>query len=312
MILLLQEVIHGTNLMSVLEELKTMLCSPIKPMPVTTDLNETENKTDIDDIPSQFTKVLGKGKPSWNLKKNYFLTVLFWPNKWFYYCPTVCSHLIINGGREEDTVRLATWLLEKCLSHESFLPYRRRLETWRLQVNALWQHTHHRQKWVNTPNTYLTYIHLVTTWCRGDSICLYVSIIVINFVHFRWHHNQSHFSNPNSSSGHSETRAMRRSSTASYQNRGLYLLPPTPYQPNLRSPQVPVNPYSLSHLVSPTNVTSHNIPFQAESQPQNMLQSEVSNFSHCGPYFGRLYWNFSMNSMKSFVELNGCLSSMLF
>ncbi|KAK6621053.1 hypothetical protein RUM43_011357 [Polyplax serrata] len=203
-----EEVIHGTNLMSVLEELKTMLCSPIKPMPVTTDLNETENKTDIDDIPSQFTKVLGK----------------------------VCSHLIINGGREEDTVRLATWLLEKCLSHESFLPYRRRLETWRLQVNALWQHTHHRQK---------------------------------------WHHNQSHFSNPNSSSGHSETRAMRRSSTASYQNRGLYLLPPTPYQPNLRSPQVPVNPYSLSHLVSPTNVTSHNIPFQAESQPQNMLQSEV-------------------------------------
>lgn len=39
-----------------------MLCSPIKPLLVTTDINETENKTDIDDIPSQFTKVLGKGK----------------------------------------------------------------------------------------------------------------------------------------------------------------------------------------------------------------------------------------------------------
>lgn len=47
--------------MNILEELKTMLCSPIKPLPVTTDINETENKTDTDDIPSQFTKVLGQG-----------------------------------------------------------------------------------------------------------------------------------------------------------------------------------------------------------------------------------------------------------
>lgn len=59
---------------------------------------------------------------------------------------SVCTHLIVNGGREEDAVRLATWLLERCLSHESFTPHRRRLETWRLQVHALWQHTHHRQK----------------------------------------------------------------------------------------------------------------------------------------------------------------------
>lgn len=53
--------IRGTNLMNVLEELKTILCSPIKPLPVTNDINETEQKTEIDDIPSQFTKVLGKG-----------------------------------------------------------------------------------------------------------------------------------------------------------------------------------------------------------------------------------------------------------
>lgn len=48
--------------MTVLEELKTIVCSPIKP----TATNETANKTeqDLEDIPSQFTKVLGKGELS--------------------------------------------------------------------------------------------------------------------------------------------------------------------------------------------------------------------------------------------------------
>lgn len=55
---------RSANLVSVLEELKTILSSPIKPLPVTSDINETENKTEMDDIPNQFTKVLGKGNRS--------------------------------------------------------------------------------------------------------------------------------------------------------------------------------------------------------------------------------------------------------
>lgn len=55
-----KDVNRGANLMTVLEELKAILCSPIKPAAT----NETANKTEHDpeDIPSQLTKVLGKGK----------------------------------------------------------------------------------------------------------------------------------------------------------------------------------------------------------------------------------------------------------
>lgn len=107
--------------------------------------------------------------------------------------------------------------------------------------------------------------------------------ILIFFIftnYFRWHHNQSHFSNPNSSSSLSDTRSLRRSSTA-YQNRGLYLLPPTPYQPNLNNSQLPLNTFNISHLVSPTNAMSQNMQFQTESQPQNPHQNEVICSSDC-------------------------------
>ncbi|KAL0266899.1 UNVERIFIED_CONTAM: hypothetical protein PYX00_009321 [Menopon gallinae] len=203
-----KDVMRGANLVNVLEELKTILSSPIKPLPVTSDINETENKTEMDDIPNQFTKVLGK----------------------------VCTHLIVNGGREEDAVRSATWLLERCISHESFVPHRRKLETWKLQIHSLWLQTHQRQK---------------------------------------WHHNQSHFTAPNSSNL-TDTRSLRRSSVG-FQNRGLYLLPPTPYQPSLSNPQLALNPYSLSQsLVSPTNILSHNnVTLSTEPQTHTIQQSEV-------------------------------------
>jgi hypothetical protein len=104
--------------MSALEELKSVLCSPIKP--VTSEDKKTDDKTEVvvEDIPAQFTKVMGK----------------------------VCTHLIVNGSREEDAGRLATWLLERCMTHEAFVPHRRRIDTWRLQIQTLWQHTHQRQK----------------------------------------------------------------------------------------------------------------------------------------------------------------------
>lgn len=94
------------------------------------------------------------------------------------------------------------------------------------------------------------------------------------FMLYRWHHNQSHFSNPTTSTI-SDSRSLRRSSAA-YQNRGLYLLPPNPYQSNVNSPQLPLNPFSLSHVVSPTNVLSNSMLLQSESHSQNLHQSEVS------------------------------------
>lgn len=92
---------------------------------------------------------------------------------------------------------------------------------------------------------------------------------------YRWHHNQSHFTAPNSSNL-TDTRSLRRSSVG-FQNRGLYLLPPAPYQPSLSNPQLALNPYSLSQsLVSPTNVLSHNnVALSTEPQTHTVQQSEV-------------------------------------
>ena len=100
---------------------------------------------------------------------------------------------------------------------------------------------------------------------------------IIIFV-TRWHHSQAHFSNSNSSTL-TDSRSLRRSST-SYQNRGLYLLPPTPYQPSFNNPQLPsttLNQFGLSHLASPTNIMSHNnmASLSSPSQTSTAHQNEV-------------------------------------
>ena len=100
---------------------------------------------------------------------------------------------------------------------------------------------------------------------------------IIIFV-TRWHHGQAHFSNSNSSTL-TDSRSLRRSST-SYQNRGLYLLPPTPYQPSFNNPQLPsttLNQFGLSHLASPTNIMSHNnmASLSSPSQTSTAHQNEV-------------------------------------
>lgn len=55
-----KDVVAGGNLVSALDELKTILLSPIRPE----ERDETAGAslTDVNDIPTQFTKVMGKGK----------------------------------------------------------------------------------------------------------------------------------------------------------------------------------------------------------------------------------------------------------
>lgn len=55
-----KDVINGSNLLNAMDILKGMLITPIKPMPSDDDCG-TRQLPPVDDIPAQFTKVLGKG-----------------------------------------------------------------------------------------------------------------------------------------------------------------------------------------------------------------------------------------------------------
>ncbi|XP_021942921.1 protein Smaug homolog 2 isoform X2 [Zootermopsis nevadensis] len=158
-----KEVVEGNNLAAALEELKAILLSPIKAShrddkerdetEFGSDVKITDNGTagsnventgsdfilapsDSDtavpdeDIPVKFTKVMGK----------------------------VCTQLLVSNHTEEETVRLFMWLLDHSLQHEAFTTQqKRRLSSWRLQIQDAWhlspsQHKasdqrHARLKW---------------------------------------------------------------------------------------------------------------------------------------------------------------------
>ena len=53
----------------------------------------------------------------------------------------VCTQLLVcQQGGEEECVGTFIWLLDRCLQHEAFSPtLRRRLATWRVQIQHAWQ-----------------------------------------------------------------------------------------------------------------------------------------------------------------------------
>ncbi|XP_069690161.1 protein Smaug homolog 1 isoform X2 [Periplaneta americana] len=139
-----KDVVEGDNLALALEELKAILISPIRASPrEDKEREETDLKLGSgselpapttavpdEDIPAQFTKVMGK----------------------------VCTQLLVSTRAEEETVRLFMWLLDHALQHEAFTPQqKRRLSSWRLQIQDAWhlspsQHKasdqrHGRHKW---------------------------------------------------------------------------------------------------------------------------------------------------------------------
>jgi len=85
-------------------------------VPVPSDL---DTAVPDEDIPVQFTKVMGK----------------------------VCTQLLVSNHAEEEVVRLFMWLLDHSLQHEAFTTQqKRRLSSWRLQIQDAWHlsPSHHK------------------------------------------------------------------------------------------------------------------------------------------------------------------------
>ncbi|XP_039294385.1 protein Smaug homolog 1 [Nilaparvata lugens] len=109
-----QDVINNGNLLIATEELKTILESPMRASP-------DEEKETVDDIPFHFTKVLGK----------------------------VCTQLIVNGLRDDDSIYRFKNLLDVTLSHEAFVNHHRRIASWKVQIERLIESR------FSTPNMFL-------------------------------------------------------------------------------------------------------------------------------------------------------------
>ncbi|KAF4530457.1 hypothetical protein B566_EDAN018608 [Ephemera danica] len=103
------DVVKGGGLRAALEELRVILATPIKPVPLAAE-QQTEGTTEQEDLPRQITKVLGK----------------------------VVTQLLVGGQVDEEAVGLTHTLLERCLTHEAFGPHRSRISTWRQQLLQLW------------------------------------------------------------------------------------------------------------------------------------------------------------------------------
>lgn len=111
-----KEVAEGGNISSALEELKVVLVSPIKPadnINLQDDDLDDSRPPEEGDIPAQFTKVMGK----------------------------VCTQLLVGGRVQEGDPALPqfVWLLDRALSHDAFsAKMKRRLNSWRIQVQSVW------------------------------------------------------------------------------------------------------------------------------------------------------------------------------
>lgn len=90
---------------------------------------EPENNNSIaeNDLPSQFTRVMGK----------------------------VCTQLLVSVRLEDECVSAFLGLVEKCVSHEAFTPTQiRRLQSWKQQIIRVWhplppktKDTRHNRRW---------------------------------------------------------------------------------------------------------------------------------------------------------------------
>ncbi|KAK3907985.1 Protein Smaug-like protein 1 [Frankliniella fusca] len=116
-----RDVVAGASLSQAMDDLRAVLCSPIKAV------DEKDKDTTVEDIPEQFTKVMGK----------------------------VCTQLLVSGRAEEKLLSDFVWLLDRCLQHEAFSAvHKQRLGCWKMQLQHVWRpspqrHLHNRYKWHN-------------------------------------------------------------------------------------------------------------------------------------------------------------------
>ncbi|XP_063218133.1 protein Smaug homolog 1 [Bacillus rossius redtenbacheri] len=117
-----KDVMGGGDLRGALEELRAILLSPLKARseeaPQEREETEKERRGSSEDllsdedIPAQFCRVMGR----------------------------VCTQLLVSSRADEESARLFAGLLERAAQHEAFgAPQKRRLLTWRAQVQDAWQ-----------------------------------------------------------------------------------------------------------------------------------------------------------------------------
>ncbi|XP_075232510.1 protein Smaug homolog 1-like [Lycorma delicatula] len=107
-----QDVTNGGNLLNAMDMLKAVLVTPIKPATSDDDTSSSSGgnrqQTALDDIPAQFTKVLGKG--------------------------TFCMQLIASDRADEEALSCFISILDKTYHHDCFTSQqKRKVSSWRLQ-----------------------------------------------------------------------------------------------------------------------------------------------------------------------------------
>ncbi|XP_075225823.1 protein Smaug homolog 2-like, partial [Lycorma delicatula] len=105
-----QDVTNGGNLLNAMDMLKAVLVTPIKPATSDDDTSSSSGgnrqQTALDDIPAQFTKVLGK----------------------------VCMQLIASDRADEEALSCFISILDKTYHHDCFTSQqKRKVSSWRLQ-----------------------------------------------------------------------------------------------------------------------------------------------------------------------------------
>lgn len=125
-----KEIMDGASLVEALNEMKSMLNSPLKAF---NTQSESESSIAENDIPSQFTRTMGK----------------------------VCTQLSVCSQPDDHCCNLYMILIEKCINHEAFTDKQKKLlASWKLQLQRIWQplgfskYGHERRNKIGWGNTF--------------------------------------------------------------------------------------------------------------------------------------------------------------
>lgn len=106
-----KEIMDGAPLIDCLNEMKSMLNTPIKAFNHPVDVDNTIAIAE-NDIPSQFTRTMGK----------------------------VCTQLSVCSHPDDQCCNSYMILIEKCINHEAFTDKQKKLlASWKLQLQRVWQ-----------------------------------------------------------------------------------------------------------------------------------------------------------------------------
>ncbi|XP_037792855.1 protein Smaug homolog 1-like [Penaeus monodon] len=146
-----KEVMNGGNLFCCLNDLKSIILTPFPPYTPPTDkggdereaLKEEQGEASRpavegdggssipeDDLPSQFTRVMGKENIELHFREKYCKNF----NR-----IRMCTQLLVSVRPEDECVTAFLGLVEKCVNHEAFtLAQTRRLQSWKQQIIRVW------------------------------------------------------------------------------------------------------------------------------------------------------------------------------